>query len=77
MAKIKSKAKRIGDVQKVINSKPHWAAAAEYNYIRIQLPDGAEKSLLLTDKEVQRGLDRAAKNPEDLPKVGWLRDTFD
>lgn len=71
------KAKRIGDMQKVFNKNPHWAALSEYNHIRVQLADGTELSLLLTDKEVQRGIERAEKNPEDLPKVSWLRDILD
>jgi len=71
------KAKRIGDLQKVLNKKPHWAALTEYNHIRIQFPDGCEHSLLLTDTELKRALARADKNTEDLPKVSWLRDVID
>jgi hypothetical protein len=71
------KAKRIADVQKVLNKNPHWAALAEYNHIRIQFPNGCEKSLLLTDFEIKRALERAEKNPEDLPKVSWIRDILD
>ena len=73
----KLKAKRIGDMQKVFNKNPHWAALATYNHIRVQFPNGDEKSLLLTDKEILRALDRANKNPEDLPRVSWLRDIMD
>lgn len=72
-----NKAKRIADVQKVLNTKPHWAALAEYNHIRVQMPDGEEISLLLTDKELLKAKERAIKNPEDLPKVSWLRDILD
>jgi len=72
-----NKAKRIGDMQKVFNKNPHWAALAEYNFIRVQLPDGAEVSMLLTDTEVTRGIVRANKNTEDLPKVSWIRDILD
>lgn len=71
------RAKRIGDLQKVINKNPHWAALTQYNHIRIQFPDGCERSLLLTDAELRRALERAEKNPEDLPKVSWLRDVID
>ena len=71
------KAKRIGDMQKVFNKNPHWAALSEYNHIRVQLPDGTEVSMLMTDNEVRRGIDRAEKNTEDLPKVSWLRDILD
>ena len=71
------KAKRIGDLQKVINKNPHWAALTEYNHIRIQTPDGEELSLLFTDKEIQKAIDRANRNTEDLPKISWLRDLLD
>ncbi len=72
-----TKAKRIGDLQKVFNKNPHWAAMAEYNHLRVQLPSGEEVSLLLTDKEFQRATERADKNQEDLPTVSWLRDALD
>ena len=71
------KAKRIGDIQKVLNKNPHWAALSSYNHIRVQMPNGEELHLLLTDKELKRAIDRADKNPEDLPKVSWLRDLVD
>lgn len=71
------KAKRIGDVQTVLNSKPHWAALSQYNHIRIQLPGGVEANLLLTDKELATARRRADRNVEDLPKVSWLRDAID
>ena len=71
------KAKRLGDLQEVLNSNPHWKAAKKYNHIRIQFPSGMEKHLLFTDKEIQNALNRADKNKEDLPDVNWLRDTFD
>lgn len=71
------KAKRIADVQKIINSNAHWAALKEYNHIRVQLSDGKEISLLLTDKELLRAMNRADKNVEDLPKVSWIRDVLD
>jgi hypothetical protein len=73
----KLRAKRLGDMQRVFNKNPHWAALAEYNHIRVQFPCGEERSLLFTDKEVQRALERAEKNPEDLPSVSWLRDIID
>lgn len=69
--------KRIADLTEVVNSNPHWAALSKYNHIRIQFPDGLERSILLTDRELQSGLDRANKNQNDLPEVSWLRDLFD
>jgi hypothetical protein len=70
-------AKRIGDVQVVTNTKKHFAANDRYNFIRVQLPDGKEIPLLFTDYEIQLGMKRAAKNPEDLPRVSKLRNLFD
>lgn len=67
----------MGDLQKVFKKNPHWVALTEYNHIRIQFPGGNAKSLLLTDKEIQRALDRAEKNMDDLPKVSWIRDLID
>lgn len=72
-----TKAKRIGDLQTVDNTQAHRAAASKYNYIRIQLEDGREIPLLFTDKEIQRAKERAEKNPEDLPKVGALKNFLD
>jgi hypothetical protein len=71
------KAERIADLQEVLNTNPHWAAAKKYNHVRIQFPNGEEKSLLFTDKEIENALYRASRNEEDLPKVSWLRDLFD
>jgi hypothetical protein len=73
----KIKAKRIADVQKVFNQCKHPASAAEYNHFRIQLEDGTEVHVMLTDKELLRGVERAKKNPEDCPEVTILRDIFD
>jgi len=76
-SKSNAKAKRLGDVQVVSNTDPHWAAAEKYNYIRVQFPDGKERALLFTDNEIKRALVRAQKNPEDLPAVSKIRDFLD
>lgn len=72
-----SRGMRLGDVTAVDNMKKKPAAAAKYNHFRMQFPDGSERRMLFTDHEVQVGLDRAKKNPEDLPAVSWIRDAFD
>jgi len=71
------KAKRIADMQTVVNQLAHPAAAAKYNHVRIQLEDGKEVHLLFTDSEVKKALDRVKKNPEDCPKTSLFRDIFD
>lgn len=70
-------AKRLGDIQEVGNTNKHWAANSKYNFIRVQRPDGVEVPLLFTDSEICRAAERAAKNPEDLPKTSVLRNLFD
>jgi len=67
---------RMGDMQEVINKNKLPAAAKTYNHLRVDL-DGQEIHLLLTNNDVKVALKRAAKNPEDLPKISWLRDILD
>lgn len=69
--------KRLGDLISVKNMKKKPAAADKYNHIRVQFPNGDEKHLLFTDHEINVALDRAKKNPEDLPPISWVRDLFD
>jgi hypothetical protein len=73
----KIKAKRIADVQTVLNTCKRPAAAAKYNHFRIQLEDGKEYHVMLTDNELMKGLERAKKNPEDCPDVSLIRDILD
>ncbi len=68
---------RIGDVTVVENKNRHRLAKPTYNHIRIQMPSGFETSILLTDKELEAGVARANKNPEDLIKAGWIQDKLD
>ena len=67
---------RIADLQKVINQKKLPAAAATYNHIRVDFKD-LDVHLLFTDNDIKDALKRAEKNPEDLPKVNWIRDILD
>lgn len=71
------KGMRLGDCVLVDNLKKKPTAAGKYNHIRVQFPDGKERRLLLTDSQIKVALERAKKNPEDLPKVSWIRDMFD
>jgi len=67
---------RLGDVEEVINQKKLPAAARKYNHIRANVA-GEEIHLLFTDNDIKVALKRAEKNPEDLPKTGWLKDILD
>ena len=71
------KAKRIGDMQAIINKNKKPSANLNYNHIRVQLDDGREVHMLFTDAEITRAIDRAQKNPEDCPKISWIRDILD
>lgn len=71
------KAKRLGDIKEVINKNKHHKAASKYNHIRVQFPGGEEKSLLLTDSQLKRAVERANKNEEDLPSKTWIHDIVD
>jgi len=77
MTKKKVSAKRLGDAKDVENMQRKFAAAARYNHLRVQFPDDEERHLLFTDWQIKRGLERAEKNVEDLPKVSWIRDMID
>lgn len=73
----KIKAKRVADSQKIFNSCKHPKAAAAYNHFRLQLEDGKEVHVMLTDRELLNGIKRAEKNPEDCPEVSFIRDILD
>lgn len=67
-------AKRRCELTEVENKNPKINAALKYNHVRIQFPYGKEKSLLFTDKEVEKAIYTAVANEEDLPTYGWLRE---
>jgi len=67
---------RIADLQRIKNQKKFSAAAKTYNHIRVEL-NGENVSLLFTDDEIAKALNRADKNPEDLLEVSWFRDALD
>jgi hypothetical protein len=71
------KAGRIADAKKVLNQKKRTNAASEYFVVRVQFEKNVEKTLLFTQHEITRAINRAKKNPEDCPEVGVLRNLFD
>ena len=49
-----------------------------YSAVWVEDADGGnERCLLFTEGELKRAEERAARNPEDLPKKGWLEDLTD
>jgi len=67
---------RLGDIQIVKNKKPKPNAKKHYCFVRVQAGK-REVNLLFTQREIKMALRRAERNPEDLPKIGWLQDLFD
>jgi hypothetical protein len=57
--------------------RTHWKANKTYIAIIVEHSDGCQQCLLFTDYELQRAENRATRNPEDIPKKGWLADLLD
>lgn len=72
----KIKTLRTGELFAVKNKDRHWLANFKYNHIRVQFSNNDEKHLLFTDNQIARAKDRANKNPEDLPRISWLREIW-
>lgn len=72
---------RIADVIVVPNADRRFGANEEYYSIRMQLPDGIEKTGLFTGHELNHAFERADKNPEDVPTadsiIEKIRDGLD
>lgn len=57
------------EIIEVINTRKLPAAAHKYSHVYVNLVDTDENvHLLFTDAEIKSFVDRASKNPEDLPK---------
>ena len=52
-------------------SDAYWFA------LRVQLPSGRETSLLFSADEMATAIERAKRNPEDVPHTGIVRDLLD
>ncbi len=59
----------------VENKNPHRLASGEYYLVYVSDDEGTMFPALFTQREVSQALTRAAKNPEDAPriKIGWFR----
>ena len=68
--------KREGQVKEIDNKNPHHRAALKYNHIRVQFPNGSERSLLFTNNQIKNAAYRAEQNSEDLPKRNWVTEAI-
>ncbi len=73
----KSWAARMGKLIRVPNRDRRFGANTSYLCTKLQLPDGREQIVLLTDHQVRAARRRALHNNEDLVDVPALRDLFD
>ena len=60
-----------GKIKRVANIDQKFGANAEYLFVKIQADwdSGNEEYLLITDHEFEDAVERAGKNPEDIPKL--------
>lgn len=71
---------KLGRLIRVWNSKrPKFSNAnKEYFVIPVEDADGGnERPLMFTKAEIERAEYRASRNPEDVPKKGFLTDLLD
>jgi hypothetical protein len=66
-----------GNALRVWNKLRKTNANNYYWFTYVQLPDGSEIPIMLTENEFNRAKDRAVKNTEDCPKKCWVTDLLD
>ena len=66
-----------GNILLVENKDKKFGAADEYYAVWVENTKGKEFPLLFTERELNIAIDRAEKNPEDIPKKGFFTDLFD
>ena len=57
---------RLGELEIVENTSRRFGSAEDYCVVYVQV-DGEVVPLMMTPRECGMALDRAAKNPEDMP----------
>jgi len=58
----------LGRLKQVENTKRKFGSSKTYWFVKIQSEHGYEEYWLVTDRERERFLERASKNPEDDPE---------
>jgi hypothetical protein len=80
--KLTPEATKQGHLVKVANTNRkklksgHETGASAYVAVWVQ-ENNQEECLLFTENQIEVARKRAAKNPEDIPKKGWLTDLLD
>ena len=68
---------KYGRIHKVVNKQAKFGANRSYNYVKVKLPCGETRVLLLTDTQMLTAQERAFKNKEDcdfkLKLSDWLK----
>lgn len=66
-----------GKILLVENKDKKFGAADQYFAVWVENSKGKEFPLLFTEREINIAIDRANKNPEDVPVKGFFTDLFD
>jgi len=66
-----------GNILRVYNKNRKTNAKKYYWFEWVQLPSGEEIPIMLTEREFQIVMERAARNVEDTPTKSWLTDVLD
>ena len=67
---------KVANTQRKILKSGHQTGAGTYVAVWVE-EEGKEECLLFTENQIEVARKRAAKNPEDIPKKGWLTDLLD
>ncbi len=65
--------KGFGKLKLVKNKNPKFGSNSNYFSVRIYNTDNEAIELLLTESDIKRAKERAAKNSEDIPYRPWWR----
>jgi hypothetical protein len=68
---------RNGNLMRVYNTERKTNANKFYWFMYVQMPDGTEVPVMLTEKQLENIKNRAAKNEEDTPKKNFFVDLSD
>ena len=67
---------KVANTNRKVLKSGHQTGATTYTAVWVE-ESGNEECLLFTDNQLEVARRRASKNPEDIPKKGWLTDLLD